>query len=75
MGRSRHSNKAIEAALRQMEAEGWVFRDAHGHARFVGHCPAADVCACRVSVWSTPRNPENHARQLLRMLRRCSESR
>ncbi|MFW5655499.1 MAG: hypothetical protein ACOCYW_07620 [Roseicyclus sp.] len=80
MARRRHPDKDIEAALREMEAIGWRVEAAKGgsaHAWGFVLCPAnaGDACRggvfCRMSVWSTPRDPQRHARDLLRKAQGC----
>jgi hypothetical protein len=80
MGRSRHSIKEIEAALTALEGMGWTVEEAKGrsaHAWGFVLCPAnaREGCRsgifCRMSVWSTPRAPQNHARELLRKAQGC----
>lgn len=34
-------------------------------------CPQADRSGCQVGVNSTPRDPDTHARQIIRALDRC----
>ncbi|MGQ0616240.1 MAG: hypothetical protein ACT4PW_04505 [Acidimicrobiia bacterium] len=70
----RHPNKEIEAALDYARSYGWEVikstgRSAHawGVMRCPGDCP-------QVSIYSTPRVPENHARALRRAVDRCSHS-
>ena len=73
-GRPTHPNKAIEAAVVELERLGWTWkkpgRSAHCWGRML--CPFNDRNGCQVSVYSTPRSPENHARALIRNARRCS---
>jgi hypothetical protein len=72
MTRRRHPDKTIEAALRELEAMGWTVSEAKGrsaHAWGFALCPRNDRdCRggvfCRMSVWSTPRDPAAHARRL-----------
>lgn len=81
MSRKRHPVKEIEAALRALEAEGWTVEDSKGrsaHGWGFVLCPAnaGDACRsgvfCRMSVWGTPRNPQGHARELVRKAHGCS---
>lgn len=77
MTRSRHSKKEVEAALVYAEAHGWRVEPAPGHAWGRLYCPYNDTeCRCGefciVSVWSTPKNPANHARQLRRVVDNCT---
>lgn len=71
MARSRHPNKHIEEAVQHAESLGWRFELSPGHAW--GHllCPLATREGCIVPVWSTPRNPEAHARTVLKRLGKC----
>ena len=72
--------RRVEAALKALEAVGWAVEAAKGHSAHAwGYvlCPAnaQDACRsgvfCRMSVWSTPRNPRAHARELLRKADGC----
>lgn len=80
MPRTKHPSKDIESALQELEALGWSVEEAKGRsAHSWGYvlCPAnaGNACRsgvfCRMSVWSTPRNPLNHARELLRKAFGC----
>jgi len=80
MSRTKHPSKEIEAALVALEALGWTVAEAKGRsAHSWGYvlCPAnaGEACRsrvfCRMSVWSTPANPRNHARELLRKAEGC----
>lgn len=67
----RHPNKAIEAALGYARAHRWsVIKSGGGsaHAWGVVRCPGD--CP-QVSIYSTPRVAENHARDLRRAVDRC----
>jgi len=64
-------------ALEYAEAQGWTVEKARGHAWGRLYCPYNDAeCRCGefciTSVWSTPRNPGNHARQLTRVVDNCT---
>ncbi len=79
MGRSPHSKKDVEAALRHAEANGWrvVEGQGRGHAWGQLYCPYRDDdcrCGtfCRVSIWSTPKNAGNHAKQLRKVVDNCT---
>lgn len=34
-------------------------------------CPETSRFGCQISIWSTPRNPENHAKQIIRTIKKC----
>ena len=71
MPRQRHPNPAIEDAIQRAESLGWSVKTSHGHAWGRLFCPEASREGCIVSVNSTPRNPEGHARMILRRLQNC----
>ena len=76
MGRNTHPKKEVDEALEYAEAQGWTVEKATGHAWGRLYCPYNDAeCRCGefciVSVWSTPENPSNHARQLKRVVDNC----
>ena len=72
MARARHPKKDVEAALADAEEAGWtVTPTSSGHRWGVLRCGEASRLGCQVSVWSTPRNPGNHAKQIRRALDRC----
>lgn len=77
MARSLHSKKEVEEALRYAEAKGWRVEVRGGHAWGRIYCPYNDEeCRCGefciASVWSTPKNPGNHARALRRVVDNCT---
>ena len=71
MARPAHPRKEIEAAVVYAEALGWTVKLSNGHAWGRMKCPCHTREGCQLSVWSTPRNPEAHARQLRRAVDRC----
>ena len=72
MTRSRHPKKEVESALHEAESAGWtVARTQSGHRWGVMRCGQAVGSECRTSIWSTPRSPGNHAKQLRRFIARC----
>lgn len=80
MARSSHPKKEVELALKHAEEHGWRVELGGGHAWGRIYCPYNDDdCRCGEfcisSVWSTPRNPTNHARALLRVVDNCSAHR
>jgi hypothetical protein len=68
MARLTHAKKEIEKALREAEAAGLSVTDAtgHGHSTHVisGEKPHP------FRVWSTPKNSDNHAKQIRRHIAR-----
>lgn len=82
MTRARHPKKEIEAALRHAALHGWRVEQANGNGHAWGRicCPDNDKeCRCGEfcvsSVWSTPRNPGNHANAIRRIVDHCSHQR
>jgi hypothetical protein len=80
MARRRHPDQDIEAALRHAESHGWsiVVGGSHAWGRMKcpcndGHCGSREHCI--TSIWSTPRVPIHHARQLRRIADRCAAAR
>lgn len=76
MPRSSHPNKEVEAALRYAELHGWTIKVGGAHAWGKIYCPYNDgECRCGEfcisSVWSTPGNPDGHARALRRVIDKC----
>ena len=77
MARNRHPSKDIEAALRHAERAGWRVEVRGSHAWGKTFCPYNDGgCRCGefciTSIWSTPKVPRNHARQLRRVVDNCA---
>lgn len=68
---SRHPNKEIESALEHAREKGLtVVKSPRGHCWGVIRCPFGRG-GCQKSVWSTPRNPEQHARDIRRFVDKC----
>lgn len=67
---TRHPNKHIQAAIEYAIENGWTFKLSGGHAFGILRC-GAEGGVCQKSVWSTPKNPEKHARYLKRCVDRC----
>jgi hypothetical protein len=77
MHRDVHPKKEIEAALQHAEALGWRVKVGGSHAWGRIFCPynSADCrCGefCITSIWSTPKNPGNHARAIRRVVDHCA---
>jgi hypothetical protein len=71
MARPRHPNKEIEAAVQHAEALGWRVLIGGSHAWGFLYCHEQARTGCRVPVYSTPRNPESHARRIRSKIARC----
>lgn len=71
--RPKHPNKDIEKALQYAEAKGWRYQysgnSAHAWGRML--CPLANRDGHAMSIWSTPRSAENHAKQIKRTVDAC----
>jgi len=77
MPRKKHPDKEVEKALQYAESAGWTIIEGGGHARGKLRCPFnSNDCRCGIhcttSIWSTPQNPGNHARQIRRVVDNCS---
>lgn len=71
-----HPNKHIREALRYAVDHGWTIRKSgpRAHAWGVIYCSFGHR-ECWMAIYSTPRNPEAHARDIRRTVDRCpSES-
>lgn len=64
MSRPRHPKKEIEAAVQYAEGLGWEFVKCRGHVWGELYCPHHQRGGCIRRVFSTPRNPERHARDI-----------
>lgn len=77
MARAKHAKKDVELALQHAEKFGWRVEVGGGHAWGRIYCPYNSIdCRygefCITSVWSTPKNPGNHAQALKRIVDRCA---
>jgi len=71
MARPKHPSKEIEASVSYAEDQGWSWTKVKGHAWGKLQCAYHDREGCTLFVWSTPKSPENHAKQLRRQIDRC----
>ena len=76
MRRAKHPKKEVEQALRHAEQRGWRVEPGGSHAwgrmycsQNVPECRCGEFCI--TSIWSTPKNAGNHARQLRRIVDNC----
>ena len=73
---SSHPNKEIAAAIVYAEQHGWRVSQGGSHAWGKMYCPNNKPdCRggefCIQSIWSTPKSPGNHAKQLRRVVDNC----
>ena len=76
MARPKHPKKEVETALVHAEMHGWRVEIGGSHAWGKIYCPnnsAECRCGefCIASIWSTPKNAGNHARQIRRVVDNC----
>jgi hypothetical protein len=74
----KHSNKEIRKVIKDAVSKGWIIKESSGQAHIWGslYCPNNDpnCCSgtnCILNVHSTPKNPQNHAKQLERAIKKC----
>ena len=79
MGSKKHSKKEVQAAIEYAESKGWRIEvsGGSGHAWGQMYCPHNDKdCRCGEfcisSIWSTPRSPGNHAKQIRKVVDKCT---
>jgi hypothetical protein len=77
MKRQSHPKQEIEAALKYAEQNGWSIAVGGSHAWGKIYCPYNDrECRggnfCISSIWSTPKNAGNHAKQIRRVVDNCT---
>ena len=82
MARGVHPKKEVRKALKELRAAGWTIEVARGgraHRWGTATCPyqhpdgSGGLSRCALVVYGTPRNEDNHARELRRGLRRCGK--
>jgi len=70
----KHSNKEIRAALDYALKQGWVIvkagKSAHAFCKIRCGNPGHETHT--LSVWSTPKNPTNHARAIIKKVDECN---
>jgi hypothetical protein len=69
---TKHPNKHIRTALKYAADNGWTIKKSSGRA----HAWGVVFCSfnhreCWMSILSTPKNPENHARDIRKTVHRC----
>ena len=73
MSRPKHPDKEIESAIQYAESFGWRYKKSGSSAHAWGRllCILENREGCIMSLWSTPRNPFKHARQIKRKVDQC----
>jgi len=68
-----HPNSYIREAIVYALNNGWTRRQSgpRAHAWGLLYCPQADRTGCTRAVYSTPRSPEDHAKDIRRAVDRC----
>ncbi len=69
--RPRHPNKEIEAAVKYALSKGWSWTKAKGHGWGILRCAFGERGGCQRLVWSTPKHPQDHAKDIRRFVDRC----
>lgn len=74
--RKKHPDKDIEKAICYAEEQGWQYKatgnSAHAWGRLL--CPLHEREGCSMSVWSTPRSPSTHAKQIVQKVNVCQHT-
>ncbi len=68
----RHPDKDIRQAINYALANGWKFKESNGHAFGRLYCMLGHS-EHQLSVWSTPRNSSNHAKQIVAFIDKCQD--
>jgi hypothetical protein len=71
-----HPNKEIAEAIQYAKKNGWKIKEGGAHAWGKMYCPHnSQECRCGEfciqSIWSTPKNPQNHAKLIKRVVDHC----
>lgn len=68
-----HPNKHIREAIEYAQERGWTFLKAGPRAHIYGTllCPERSRDGHRQPVYCTPRNPQNHAKDIRRAIDEC----
>jgi len=66
-----HPNKHIREAIKYAINRGWRLTESTGHVWGQLWCRAMSRDGCIIRVFSTPRNPENHAKHIRRRIDQC----
>ncbi len=69
-----HPNKHIREAIEFAESQGWRFQKSGPRAHVYGQLFCPNDCGCIKRVFSTPRNPQQHANWIIREVKKCPRS-
>ena len=74
---AKHPNKHIREAIRYAEDRGWTLQKAGPRSHSFGKliCPHRGRDGHQFPIYSTPRNPENHSRLIIRRVNACHHTR
>lgn len=74
---AKHPNKHIREAISYAEQQEWTFVKAGPRAHPYGtrYCPLRTRDGHKIRVSSTPRNPQNHARDIRDAIDKCEHGR
>ncbi len=75
---SKHPNKEIQSAIEYAKSKAFTVEQGGSHCWGQMYCPAERThldcqggAHCITSILSTPKNPENHAKRLRKIVDRC----
>jgi hypothetical protein len=68
-----HPNKHIRDAIEYAISQGWTLKKSGPRAHIWGrlYCPQGDRGGCAKAVYSTPKDAQDHAKDIRRAVRRC----
>ncbi len=66
----RHTDKHIREAIQYAIDNGWSFKESKGHPFGRLYCDYGHT-EHQMSVWGTPKNTANHARQIKAFVDKC----
>jgi hypothetical protein len=68
-----HKNKHIREAIKYAKSRGWTYEKRYGKGHAVGRlrCQFGHH-ECQMSVWGTPRSPEDHAMRIKSRVDKCA---
>ncbi|MGE3920247.1 MAG: hypothetical protein AB7F64_04770 [Gammaproteobacteria bacterium] len=74
MHTKKHPSKVIECAIEFAEEHGWRYVPPGNSAHCWGklYCSLAEREGCKMSIWSTPRDEDSHAKRIRQNVKACS---